>query len=938
MRRWPVLMVAGFATLAACDPSGPGVGPPATLSKEGALPASATVGEPFDSVRVAVEDSRGRRVAGATVAWTVTGGGALTAGQSETDAGGVARVGWTLGTAAGEQTLRAAVSGLDPVTWTVEGLPAAIHHLRLDPATSPVVFHALLDTVRIAAIPEDAYGNPRGDFVSWTTTDAGVASVAGGTVVSRGNGSVTVTAQTGGQTASVAVDVQQVPAALRVEGPYRVLAVSESWPYTATPVDSNGFALAGPVSTSWSSSNTAVLTVDGTGVATAVSTGTAQLTAAAPPLTGSLPLEVRAGPRPTITGIAPDPVRPGDTVAITGSGFDADLSGQTVTIAGVSAVVIEASPTLLRVLAPSADALPCVATAPRPFAVDVGGLESILDHPLAVTGGVTLAVGESVAFHGEDAGCNELTAPGTYVVTVFNSSTSSGTITGFELAGASPAGAAAAAALTPDADLAAFRPGLEMVQVDGPPPAVEARPEDLAHDRVLARNEELMARTRLGPVSPSLRMAAAPPAVGEIRSFRVQDLNGASCTDYTTITARAVYSGTYGVIFEDTLAPLAGTMDDTWAAIGAEVDDVMYPVVTQYFGDPLVYDDQLDADGRFYMVFSEVVNDIDRVAGFVWSGDMIPTCASGNGAEIFYGTVPTEPGEGYTGDTPATWRWGIRSTVIHEVKHITSYAYKFRDRGANGVPNYEARWLEESTARLAEEFYARALFGYGQDSNVTYQESIWCERRVGANWPDCDPYPIIMGKHFGGVNEYYGSIEQRSTLGPVNTSDVSYYGSGWLFVRWAVDQSGVPEADFIRALVDEDQLKGVPNILARTGGTFPDLLADFSLAVAADDHPSGTVPARPELAFRGWDTRDIFAGLHDDYSGTSLADTYPTPWPLRTHAVGSDFYLEVLEVRGGSAAVIEVTTDPAGGQLLQLLGSGGIVLPPRMGLAALRVQ
>ncbi len=305
---------------------------------------------------------------------------------------------------------------------------------------------------------------------------------------------------------------------------------------------------------------------------------------------------------------------------------------------------------------------------------------------------------------------------------------------------------------------------------------------------------------------------------------------------------------------------------------------------------------------------------------------------------MFYGRVPTDPSSGYDGNSILAWRWGMRSTVIHEVKHITSYAHKLVAAGS-GTANWEEQWLEESTARLAEEYYARALFGFTRTSNVGYHESIYCERRVGPNWPECDPYPLIMGNHFAGLNTYYQGIEGLSPLGRAVSGDWSFYGSGWLFVRWAIDQSGRDEAQFIKAMVDERYATGVANIIARTGRSFRDLLADFSLAMAVDDHPSGVSPQRAALGLPGWDTRDIFDGMHEDYANSSVASNYPTPWPLSTHALSfGDFTVDVSGVRGGSASIFELSGAFPGGQLLQILSPSGGSTPSNLGLAIVRVQ
>jgi hypothetical protein len=56
---------------------------------------------------------------------------------------------------------------------------------------------------------------------------------------------------------------------------------------------------------------------------------------------------------------------------------------------------------------------------------------------------------------------------------------------------------------------------------------------------------------------------------------------------------------------------------------------------------------------------------------------------------------------------------------------------------------------------------------------VKYEDSVWCEVRIGANWPHCDPYPSIMQKHFGNLNSYLKAPEQLTPLGSTAAQDAT---------------------------------------------------------------------------------------------------------------------------------------------------------------------
>ena len=132
---------------------------------------------------VKVVDQFGTIMNGVTVTWTrLTGGGSLASSTSTTNASGLASAQYTLGSAPGEETIRASVSGLaTSVTFTanaVTGIPTAI---------TIVSGSAQTDTVGKAlpgpfvAIVVDAQGNPvAGATVTWTRT-AGAGSPANST-------------------------------------------------------------------------------------------------------------------------------------------------------------------------------------------------------------------------------------------------------------------------------------------------------------------------------------------------------------------------------------------------------------------------------------------------------------------------------------------------------------------------------------------------------------------------------------------------------------------------------------------------------------------------------------------------------------------------------------------------------------------------------------
>src|SRR5690606_34993647 len=176
-----------------------------------------------------------------------------------------------------------------------------------------------------------------------------------------------------------------------------------------------------------------------------------------------------------------------------------------------------------------------------------------------------------------------------------------------------------------------------------------------------------------------------------------------------------------------------------------------------------------------------------------------------------------------------------RGTLLHEVRHIASCAERI---SRNGMA--EEEWLEEGTARLAEELLMRAIFGFSWKGNTTYALGMRCVIFVQQD-PACTGKPYGMWSAFVGLGEYLDQNEASTPLGrPSGSDDFSFYGSAWGLVRWAIDHTAADEAAFVRALTQQSNLRGVANLEAQTGLTFREILADYVLALALDDRPGVT--------------------------------------------------------------------------------------------------
>ena len=118
--------------------------------------------------------------------------------------------------------------------------------------------------------------NATNKTVTWTTSNASVATVSGGKVTAVGPGTATITATTsGGQKATCTVTVRVPVTGISISRSTLALTVGATSTLTATVAPSN----ASNKSYSWSSSNNTVATVNSSGLVTAKANGTATITA-----------------------------------------------------------------------------------------------------------------------------------------------------------------------------------------------------------------------------------------------------------------------------------------------------------------------------------------------------------------------------------------------------------------------------------------------------------------------------------------------------------------------------------------------------------------------------------------------------------------------------------------------------------------------------------
>ena len=247
----------------------------------------------------------------------------------------------------------------DTATVTVAGCTVPVASVSVSPVSATV---AAGQSVQLTATPKDANGNPlSGRTVTWSSNNTAVAIAdVNGNVTAIAAGSATITATSEGQSGTAAITVTNVPvASVTVTPASASIQQGQTIQLTATPKDANGNALTGRVVT-WSSSNTAVASVNAGGFVTSGAAGSATITATSEGKSGTSAITVTSVPVASVTvSPAPGSVQAGQTLQLTATPKDVNgnpLTGRTISwsSSNTSVATVSASGLVTGVVAGSA--------------------------------------------------------------------------------------------------------------------------------------------------------------------------------------------------------------------------------------------------------------------------------------------------------------------------------------------------------------------------------------------------------------------------------------------------------------------------------------------------------------------------------------------------------------------------------------------------------
>ncbi len=809
-----------------------------------------------------------------------------------------------------------------------DNAPVNVARIVVTPASPTVVVD---ESVVLEAQTLDASGNVlTGRPVVWQSESAIIATVTQtGLLTGVASGSVGITARSEGKEARVTVAVVAPPlASITFSALASPLRVGRSQQLGYALLNTKGQQITG-IPLIFTSSNPLAVSVDATGFLTGVAVGSATIRAVSGAVNAEAIIEVLGQQSPRITTIEPAVLVPNETVLVRGMDLRDEVNRSTtiVEIGGLPAPLLSESDTLLRVQ------VPCLLSGNAQLHATV--VDSLLTRQVVIaTPSLVLGPGAVADLPVAGAHCRQLNpTPGAsrYLIMGYNTATSPNTGGSFSITG-NP-GTAAAAQVAP----AAPAPRFTLAQIRD-----ENFVRDTAHLNFLERERVLYQTLRSAPRDRALtlRRIVPLPALGDIRPIFYTFSGG--CGDTTrVIQGRAIRVGTRAIIWEDTANTVKSTADANLASyyerMGRQFDDEQYDVIRKYFGDPLRRDAETDADGRLSMVFSQRLNGTGAAA-YVTSCDQRTraTAAGSNVGEYFYGAVPTTSSLNLnTTASPDGWFYFMGRTVIHEVKHIASISARF----ANNASFFEQSWLEEGTARHAEELWVRDYVhrvpwkgntGFGTASD----NGLYCDfHPADATCAAADPLhrPTYgMRRQFNEIREKLVAPWDWSPFGNASSqSGGVFYQTAWSLVRYAIDRYAASDSAFFQTLTGSN-LTGVTNLEAAAGASLDDMLGGWGLALFADDYPGLGSMADVAIHFPTWNLRNIYTGLSNSPNWTAR---WPTPFPIEPSQLNYGvFQRNSPAIRGGGHAYYELSGTAPGPQLINIQAT------PTVRIKMLRLQ
>src|SRR5713226_6430626 len=400
--------------------------------------------------------------------------------------------------------------------------------------------------------------------------------------------------------------------------------------------------------------------------------------------------------------------------------------------------------------------------------------------------------------------------------------------------------------------------------------------------------------------------AAGPPALGDLRTFRV--CNVLTCKTLSNVTARVKAVGMHIAVYVDTLAPTAGLDSAELDTLKQVFDTRLYPLDTAAFGGISDIDSNTVAivlmTGTVnHLVTAAQCNSAGFVAGFFFSGDLDPAFRSQyNQGEIFYSIVADPNGTLSCPHTTAQVKSLMPVTFTHEFQHMINFVQHVLVRTGQA----EEGWMDEGLSRYAEELGGRSYLPADQAS--------FSQFAIG------DVYDAY---------QYLAATGDSPLLIPQDNGTLADAGASWLFVRYLVDQlrtdTTLAASHVVTRKLVQSNVTGATGVAAQTGQAFEATLSRWAAANWVSDLPGFTAP--PELEYTSWHFRTTYASLHTQDPGH-----FPQPYPLVPVASAGPAVNVSATLRSGSGVYVRALQAPGDSPFVLRFSGGGTKPLSRGGL------
>jgi hypothetical protein len=661
----------------------------------------------------------------------------------------------------------------------------------------------------------------------------------------------------------------------------------------------------------WSSVSSAVATVSGTGVVTAVAAGQTQIIAATTGLTAQASVNVVPVPVATVT-VTPltVPLVAGSTQQLTVVTRDAAnnvLVGRVVTwtVSDASKATVDANGLVTAVAAGTT-----VVTATSEGKT---GASQIIVTPNCNSGNaLQLAVGGMHTLTAAEKGFLCLgggASASEYALIPFNNNNVAASTTQIQITGTNTS------AIQPGSLFSIQTNRITGIRQNNKKPLVksfegsfrERERRDLATAFSSVRRLPRPTSAALAP--RFLTNIPTSPGVGTV-VFINGNLSGNACTAPKVLrgaTVIAVLNKT--IVLSDVTSPAGGYTNQEMIDFGTAFDTLGYGLDTLNFGTPT----DIDANGRVAILFTPSVNSIPAPPGAVVGGlfagrdlEPVATCVASNEGEMFYMPVP-DPNSTINGNYTDKVEVGraVLPTLVHEFQHLINAG---RRQFINNAPTAEELWLNEGLSHIAEELLYYRMSGNTPGSNI---DSVL----IRSSQAQLDAANTYQLDNLVRAGLYMRAPETNSPFGQVDLLEMR--GAIWQLLRYSADRKGGVETNNWKALVNSTT-SGQANFNAVFGNIITNA-RDMAVAQVADDAGLGLAA---NFTNPSWNFRSVMPLI------------FP-PYPLLTHSLLSTPVN--ITLYGGGAAYLRFGV--AANTPATISGNtSGQAVPPAIDFILLRTQ